>query len=89
MRISWITEDREVSSRVEYGKTAGKYTEMATGDHMSYQYFLYRSAKIHHVRIGPLDPATVYYYRCGGLGPEFSFKTPPPSFPIEFVIIGE
>ncbi|PNX78104.1 purple acid phosphatase, partial [Trifolium pratense] len=27
--------------------------------------------------------------RCGGLGPEFSFKTPPLKLPIEFVVVGD
>ncbi|RVW48055.1 Purple acid phosphatase 22 [Vitis vinifera] len=47
------------------------------------------SGKIHHVEIGPLEAGTVYYYRCGGSGQEFYFKTPPSSFPIEFAVVGD
>lgn len=89
MRVTWITEDKHVPSVVEYGTEAGKYSEEATGKHTRYQYFFYRSGTIHHVTIGPLRPSTTYFYRCGGSGPEFSFKTPPPQLPIEFVVVGE
>ena len=89
MRVSWITEDKHTESVVEYGTKAGEYREKATGLHTSYQYFLYNSGKIHNVVIGPLHPGTTYFYRCGGSGPDFSFKTPPPKFPIEFVIVGK
>ncbi|XP_024990357.1 purple acid phosphatase 22-like [Cynara cardunculus var. scolymus] len=89
MKVSWVTRGSGVSSTVEYGKTPGKYESTATGEHTSYYYFLYTSGKIHHVTIGPLDPATVYYYRCGGAGPEFNFRTPPATFPIEFAVAGD
>ncbi|XP_044507458.1 purple acid phosphatase 22-like [Mangifera indica] len=89
IRVSWITEDEKVPSIVEYGEVPGEYNGMATGETTSYNYFFYSSSKIHHVRIGPLQPDTVYYYRCGGFGPEFSFKTPPPTFPIEFAVVGD
>ncbi|KAJ6706517.1 PURPLE ACID PHOSPHATASE 22 [Salix purpurea] len=67
----------------------GTYSAKVTGNHTSYRYFFYSSGKIHHVKIGPLEPGTVYYYRCGGSGPELSFKTPPATFPLEFVVIGD
>ncbi|KAK4800766.1 hypothetical protein SAY86_021253 [Trapa natans] len=89
IRVSWITEDKKVQSVVEYGTAPGKYDAVATGKHTSYQYFFYRSGKIHHVRLGPLKPETTYYYRCGGHGSEFSFKTPPSTFPIEFAVVGD
>ncbi|XP_044507457.1 purple acid phosphatase 22-like [Mangifera indica] len=89
IRVSWITEDKKVPSIVEYGEVPGEYNGMATGENTTYDYFFYSSNKIHHVKIGPLKPDTVYYYRCGGFGPEFSFKTPPPTFPIEFVVVGD
>ncbi|KAL0333465.1 UNVERIFIED_CONTAM: Purple acid phosphatase 22 [Sesamum angustifolium] len=89
MRISWITKDRKVQSLVEYGKTAGKYNESAVGESASYRYFLYKSGEIHHVKIGPLEPSTIYHYRCGGSGPEFSFRMPPLAFPIEFAVAGD
>lgn len=89
MRVSWVTEDKHVPSTVEYGKEPGTYNAKATGEHTSYHYFLYSSGKIHHVTVGPLEPSTTYFYKCGGSGPEFSFKTPPPSFPVEFAIVGK
>ncbi|KAF3441683.1 hypothetical protein FNV43_RR15598 [Rhamnella rubrinervis] len=89
MRVSWITDDKHVPSTVEYGKEPEVYNAKATGQNTSYHYFLYSSGKIHHVTIGPLEPSTTYFYRCGGSSPEFSFKTPPPSFPIEFVVVGD
>lgn len=89
MRISWITSAKHTKSIVEYGKSPGKYQESAMGEDTSYHYFFYRSGKIHHTVIGPLEASTTYYYRCGGSGPEFSFRTPPSSFPVEFAIVGE
>ncbi|KDP42729.1 hypothetical protein JCGZ_23669 [Jatropha curcas] len=89
MRVSWVTENKHVRSNVEYGKEPGKYNEMATGENTSYRYFFYSSGRIHHVKIGPLEPNTTYYYRCGGSGPEFSFRTPPDFFPIEFAVVGD
>jgi hypothetical protein len=74
---------------VEYGKESGKYTAKATGEHISYKYFFYSSGKIHHVTIGPLEPSTTYFYRCGGSDPEFSFKTPPSKLPLDFVVVGK
>ncbi|XP_062224752.1 purple acid phosphatase 22-like [Phragmites australis] len=89
MRVSWVTDDKHVQSVVEYGKVSGNYTMSTTGDHTSYRYFLYSSGKIHHVKIGPLDPGTVYYYRCGMDGEEFSLRTPPAALPIELAIAGD
>ncbi|KAM7468274.1 hypothetical protein LguiB_015836 [Lonicera macranthoides] len=89
MRISWVTSDKHVPSIVEYGNVSGKYELSATGEHTSYHYFFYSSGEIHHVTIGPLKPSTTYYYRCGGSGPQFSFRTPPSSFPIEFAVAGD
>lgn len=89
MRVTFITEDNKVESVVEYGKQPGKYDGKATGECTSYKYIFYKSGKIHHVKIGPLQPNTTYYYRCGGNGPEFSFKTPPSTFPVEFAIVGK
>jgi hypothetical protein len=89
MRVSWITEDKETKSVVEYGTKSGEYSEKTIGENTSYKYFFYNSGKIHNTVIGPLEPNTTYFYKCGGLGPEFSFKTPPSKFPIEFVIVGK
>ncbi|KAG9458954.1 hypothetical protein H6P81_003462 [Aristolochia fimbriata] len=93
MRISWVTEDKSVPSLVEYRRSARrKYEASATGEHTSYRFFFYTSGKIHHVKIGPLLPNTVYYYRCGGIDigeEELSFKTPPDTFPVELVVAGD
>ncbi|RLN01127.1 purple acid phosphatase 22-like isoform X2 [Panicum miliaceum] len=89
MRISWVTDDRSAPSVVEYGRSPGKYTASATGDHTTYHYFFYKSGAIHHVTIGPLEPGTTYYYRCGKAGGEFSLRTPPATLPIELVVIGD
>ncbi|XP_076891649.1 purple acid phosphatase 22-like [Bidens hawaiensis] len=89
MKVSWVTDESGVPTTVDYGTTPGKYDSSATGEHLSYHYFFYSSSKIHHVTIGPLHPATTYYYRCGGSGPEFNFRTPPASFPIEFAVAGD
>lgn len=89
VRVTWITDDHHAPSTVEYGTEKGRYDAKARGEHTSYTYFKYSSGKIHHVKIGPLEPSTTYYYRCGGSGPEFSFKTPPSTFPVEFVVVGK
>ncbi|KAL2323100.1 hypothetical protein Fmac_027479 [Flemingia macrophylla] len=89
MRVSWVTEEKHSESLVEYGTKKGEYSTNATGEHTSYNYFLYKSGMIHQVQIGPLRPNTTYYYRCGVSGPEFSFKTPPHKLPIEFVVVGD
>ncbi|XP_016436922.1 purple acid phosphatase 22-like [Nicotiana tabacum] len=90
MRVTWITSDKHAKSIVEYGTSPGKYhSSSVTGERTSYRYFFYSSGEIHHVTIGPLEPNTTYYYRCGGSGPEFSFKTPPSTFPIEFAVAGD
>ncbi|KAF0890187.1 hypothetical protein E2562_038751 [Oryza meyeriana var. granulata] len=90
MRICWVTDDRSSPSVVEYGTSPGKYTASATGDHATYRYLEYKSGAIHHVTIGPLEPATTYYYRCGKVADEeLSLRTPPATLPVEFVVIGD
>ncbi|CAL1378351.1 unnamed protein product [Linum trigynum] len=90
IRITWLTDDKTVPSAVEYGTEPGKHVIKATGDNSSsYQFLTYTSGFIHHVRIGPLEPNTTYYYRCGGCGPEFSFKTPPSTFPLQIAVVGD
>lgn len=89
MRISWMTSDDTVSSIVEYGTSSGKYTSSAKGENTNYRYLLYKSANVHHVVVGPLEAGTIYYYRCGGNSPEYSFKTPPAQLPIAFAVVGD
>ncbi|BFG29536.1 hypothetical protein CerSpe_158100 [Prunus speciosa] len=89
MRVTWITNDKSAPSIVEYGTSSAKYSSVAQGESTSYSYLLYRSGKIHHTVIGPLEHGTVYFYQCGGQGPEFQFKTPPAQFPITFAVAGD
>lgn len=84
-----MTKDDSVRSVVEYGTSPGHYTSSAEGEAEYYRYVLYKSANIHYVVIGPLEADTMYYYRCGGNGPEYSFKTPPTQFPITFAVVVE
>ncbi|XP_047310902.1 purple acid phosphatase 18-like [Impatiens glandulifera] len=89
MRVTWITNGELAPSMVEYGTSPGKYIYISQGESTSYRYLLYRSGKIHHTVIGPLEYDTVYYYRCGGEGPEFQMKTPPSQFPVTFAVAGD
>jgi hypothetical protein len=89
MRITWITNDNSAPSVVDYGTKEGTYTMTSQGESTSYSYLLYSSGKIHHVVIGPLEDNTIYYYRCGGQGPEFQFKTPPSQFPLSLAVVGD
>ncbi|KAF6162906.1 hypothetical protein GIB67_021055 [Kingdonia uniflora] len=89
MRVIWITGDESSPSLVEYGTIPGVYTSTAIGESTSYSYFLYSSGKIHHTVIGPLKDDALYYYRCGGQGPEFNLKTPPSQLPITFAVAGD
>ncbi|GMH05736.1 hypothetical protein Nepgr_007576 [Nepenthes gracilis] len=89
LRISWITVDQSSPSFVEYGTSPGQYNLISRGESTSYTYLLYRSGKIHHTVIGPLDPSTTYFYRCGGEGLEFQLRTPPAQFPVTFAVAGD
>ncbi|KAF3787305.1 putative purple acid phosphatase 20 [Nymphaea thermarum] len=89
MRISWITNDDSLAL-VEYGTSPWAFDRSATGDTSTYRYFLYKSGQIHNVVIGPLDPDTIYYYRCGGAPNKmYSLKTPPAQLPIKFAVSGD
>nr|CAB3489729.1 unnamed protein product [Digitaria exilis] len=89
MGITCITNERSAPSVVEYGTSTGEYSASETGYHTTYQFLSYTSGAIHRVTIGPLEPGTTYYYRCGMAGDEISFRTPPATLPIEFVITGD
>ncbi|KAF2288751.1 hypothetical protein GH714_012234 [Hevea brasiliensis] len=66
IRVSWVTDDKSCLSTVEYGTSPGRYSAVSHGESTSYSYLFYSSGKIHHTVIGPLEPNTVYFYRCGG-----------------------
>ncbi|XP_050217100.1 purple acid phosphatase 18 [Mercurialis annua] len=89
MRISWVTDDKSAQSTVQYGTLPGRYSAVSQGESTSYTYLFYSSGKIHHTVIGPLEPDTVYFYKCGGQGSEFQLKTPPAELPITFAVAGD
>ncbi|XP_062018042.1 purple acid phosphatase 18-like isoform X2 [Rosa rugosa] len=89
MQVTWATGDRSAPSIVEYGTSSGKYSSVAQGESTSYSYMIYKSGLIHHTVIGPLEHDTVYFYKCGGQGPEFQLKTPAAQFPITFAVAGD
>ncbi|XWS09809.1 hypothetical protein CRYUN_Cryun39dG0021100 [Craigia yunnanensis] len=75
-----------MNERKKIGMTRKKVAE---GETTSYSYLFYSSGKIHHTVIGPLEHDTVYFYRCGGQGPEFQLKNPPAQFPVTFSVAGD
>ncbi|KAJ6297931.1 hypothetical protein OIU76_019113 [Salix suchowensis] len=89
MRVSWVSNEKSSLSMVEYGTSPGRYSNRSQGESTSYSYLFYSSGKIHHTVIGPLEDNTVYYYRCGGEGPEYKLKTPPAEFPVMFAVAGD
>ncbi|PNT59691.1 hypothetical protein POPTR_001G423700v4 [Populus trichocarpa] len=89
MRVSWVSNDKSTLPMVEYGTSPGRYSNKSQGESTSYSYLFYSSGKIHHTIIGPLEDNTVYYYRCGGGGPEYKLKTPPAQFPVMFAVAGD
>lgn len=89
MRITWVTSDKHSPSIVEYGTSPNNYSFTSQGESTSYSYLLYTSGKIHHAVIGPLQHNTFYFYKCGGEGPEFQFKTPPSQFPVTLAVAGD
>ncbi|KAF9672983.1 hypothetical protein SADUNF_Sadunf11G0101100 [Salix dunnii] len=89
MRVSWVTNDKSAASMIEYGTSPGRYSNIALGESTWYSYLFYSSGKIHHTVIGPLEDNTVYYYRCGGDGPEYKLKTPPAQFPVTFSVAAD
>ncbi|CAA0818840.1 Probable purple acid phosphatase 20 [Striga hermonthica] len=89
MRISWITS-YPTPPVVYYGPSPGPGSKRfsANGTTNQYGYLTYQSGQTHDDVIGPLDPNSVYYYRCGSpSSPELTFKTPPSQFPIKFAIL--
>ncbi|GAV57861.1 Metallophos domain-containing protein/Metallophos_C domain-containing protein [Cephalotus follicularis] len=89
MRISWITNN-SAPATVDYGTSPGVYTNSTNGSTSSYNYGSYQSGEIYDVVIGPLQPNTIYYYRCSSNSDrEFNFKTPPAQLPINFAVSGD
>ncbi|KAF0889504.1 hypothetical protein E2562_024559 [Oryza meyeriana var. granulata] len=89
MRVTWITDD-DAPATVEYGTVSGQYPFSAAGSTTTYSYLLYHSGKIHDAVIGPLEPSTTYYYCCSNsTSRELSFRTPPASLPVKFVVVGD
>ncbi|KAL3628317.1 putative purple acid phosphatase 20 [Castilleja foliolosa] len=92
MRITWTTSyNYSTPAIVCYGTSPQNYTSSSKGSTKTYNYVMYTSGYIHDVVIGPLNPNTLYYYRCGSKRrqPAFSFKTPPALFPIKFAVAGD
>ncbi|KAK3424019.1 hypothetical protein EUGRSUZ_F00777 [Eucalyptus grandis] len=89
MHISWVTDGKSSPSYMEYGTSPGRYDSTAQGESTSYSYLFYSSGRIHHTVIGPLESNTVYFYRCGGEGPEFQLKTPPTELLVAFAVAGD
>ena len=89
MKVSWITSSPSTYTKVDYGTTPGVYDRFGVGNADSYSFLLYKSGYVHNVVLGPLEANTVYFYRCGGNGTEYSFKTPPSEMPITFAIAGK
>lgn len=89
MRITWITRDNKSPSVVDYGTSSNKYTSQSQGENTTYTYLTYKSGTIHHTVIGPLQPQTLYFYRCGGAGPEFQLTTPPSDLPVTLAVAGD
>ncbi|GAB4833395.1 Probable purple acid phosphatase 20 [Ancistrocladus abbreviatus] len=89
IRISWVTQS-PAPTTVDYGTSSANYDSSAQANTTSYSYLSYQSGQIYQAVIGPLQPDTVYYYRCSSdSSREFSFRTPPAQFPLDFVVIGD
>ncbi|GJP33165.1 hypothetical protein CLOM_g17728 [Closterium sp. NIES-68] len=73
----WSTSRRNAPSVVEFGVNSGQYTSKAKGKSSSYTFLTYWSDQLHSAVLSNLEPATAYYYRIAGEGPERSFETPP------------
>lgn len=92
MRVSWVTINPSSPSFVEFGTSSGLYNKVSYGNSDSYKFLFYKSGQIHHVVLQGLNASTVYFYKCGGEGSEYSFKTPPAlgrEIPITFAIAGK
>ncbi|KAI5059915.1 hypothetical protein GOP47_0024335 [Adiantum capillus-veneris] len=91
-RVTWTTIDPSAPSLVEFGTTSGIYDRIAYGDSDSYKLLFYRSGQIHNVVLRNLSSSTLYFYKCGGEGLEYAFRTPPaidPETSITFAMAGD
>eukprot|EP00164_Ancoracysta_twista_P004243 GFYU01005717.1.p1 GENE.GFYU01005717.1~~GFYU01005717.1.p1 ORF type:complete len:469 (+),score=132.08 GFYU01005717.1:90-1496(+) len=95
MSISWETKANS-DSIVNYSTDKSSLSNSAMGTSQTYTYGSYTSGYQHHVKLDPLDAATVYYYQCGddkdGWSPVYSFETPPAvglDVPYTFAVMGD
>ncbi|KAF7817607.1 purple acid phosphatase 2-like [Senna tora] len=92
--ISWITPDEPGSSTVVYWAQDTRLKRQAHGFFVTYRFFNYTSAYIHHCTIENLKFDTKYYYEVGigNTTRQLWFKTPPPpgpDVPYTFGLIGD
>eukprot|EP00667_Euglena_gracilis_P011568 EG_transcript_11834 len=101
--VSWVTQT-ENSSVVHLGTESGVYREFRDGEvperyiYSSKYQGPYVSPLLHHLTVSGLQPATLYFYRCGaptptgGYSAEFAFRTPPApaaNASVSFAIVGD
>nr|GLL48823.1 Purple acid phosphatase 1 [Ipomoea trifida] len=93
--ISWTTPyDKAGANTVYYWAENSKVQKRAMGTVVTYKYYNYTSAFIHHCTIKDLEYDTKYYYRLGfgDAKRQFWFVTPPkpgPDVPYVFGLIGD
>nr|KYP39952.1 Purple acid phosphatase 2 [Cajanus cajan] len=83
MMVSWVTMDEPGMSLVHYWSEDFPHKRMAKGNHVTYRFFNYSSAFIHHCTLNDLEFNTKYYYEVG-IGHtrrQFWFTTPPEVHP--------
>lgn len=77
IRITWVTLGPPAPSVVEFGSISGSYDRVAIGNSSYYSFMFYKSGEVHDVILKNLSSSSVYYYKCGGAGREYAFRTPP------------
>eukprot|EP00753_Platysulcus_tardus_P017867 PLAT6611.1.p2 GENE.PLAT6611.1~~PLAT6611.1.p2 ORF type:complete len:419 (+),score=209.41 PLAT6611.1:18-1274(+) len=92
MVVSWASAAK--TSTVWWGTASGVYSANDTVDGKMYSFPLdYSSPYIHHATIGPLKPATRYYFYTGdltsGFSREFSFLTGAGGIATRFAVLGD
>jgi len=95
MVVMWITDDNTSTSEVALGSKSGVYTSFFYGNTTTYNVGVDGGWHkiIHTVKVSKLNPASVYYYKCGdlkaGYSPEYSFTTPPPKAPTVYGLVAD